>query len=164
MYEERTILDGLSVGSPDLDAIPLAADPAAVRLAAMVAVARHHGVDLHNEDYRAAVGEDVPSPASMAAWAREQGLWARAERVKWKQLFKLQGATNPPPPVVLLFKDGSAALMVAADAGRDVVWVQEPGGAGQPVPVDGLRLGALWSGEVVLVRRMRTDSEAERPF
>jgi len=134
------------------------------RLAALVAVARHHGIDLRVEDFRPKVGEDVPSPASLAAWARDQGLWAKAERVRWKQLLKLQGAANPPPPVVLLFRDGSAGLMVAADASKDVVWLQEPGGGGQPVPVDGLRLAALWGGEVILVRKLRAESEAERPF
>ena len=141
------------------------ARPAApARLLALIAVARHHGIELQAEDYRQAVGEDVPSPASLAAWARDQGLWAKAERVKWKQLFKLQGSTNPPPPVVLLFNNGSAGLMVGSDLGRDVVWVQEPGPGNQPVPVDALRLATLWSGEIILVRKLRSDNEADRPF
>jgi len=157
-------LDGLGAASPGIAAEDMAGTHTTARLAALVAVARHHGIDLRVEDFRPAVGEDVPSPASLAAWARDQGLWAKAERVRWKQLLKLQGAANPPPPVVLLFRDGSAGLMVAADASKDVVWLQEPGGGGQPVPVDGLRLAALWGGEVILVRKLRAESEAERPF
>ena len=157
-------MDGLGAASPGMAAEDMAGTHTTARLAALVAVARHHGIDLRVEDFRPAVGEDVPSPASLAAWARDQGLWAKAERVRWKQLLKLQGAANPPPPVVLLFRDGSAGLMVAADASKDVVWLQEPGGGGQPVPVDGLRLAALWGGEVILVRKLRAESEAERPF
>ena len=157
-------MDGLGAASPGIAAEDMAGTHTTARLAALVAVARHHGIDLRVEDFRPAVGEDVPSPASLATWARDQGLWAKAERVRWKQLLKLQGAANPPPPVVLLFRDGSAGLMVAADASKDVVWLQEPGGGGQPVPVDGLRLAALWGGEVILVRKLRAESEAERPF
>ena len=157
-------MDGLGAASPGMAAEDMAGTHTTARLAALVAVARHHGIDLRVEDFRPKVGEDVPSPASLAAWARDQGLWAKAERVRWKQLLKLQGAANPPPPVVLLFRDGSAGLMVAADASKDVVWLQEPGGGGQPVPVDGLRLAALWGGEVILVRKLRAESEAERPF
>ena len=61
-------------------------------------------------------------------WARDAGLYAKADRVRWRALFKLQGASNPPPPVVLLMKDGSAALMVASDASRNLVWLRNPGG------------------------------------
>ena len=139
-------------------------DQTQVRLQALVSVARHHGVDVQEDEYRPAIGEDVPSPASLVAWARDQGLWAKAERVRWKQLFKLQGSANPPPPVILLFNNGSAGLMVGADLSKDVVWVQEPGPGMQPIPVDALRLASLWSGDVILVRKLRADSESERPF
>ena len=96
------------------------------RLLAVVAVARFNGVDLSPADFRATPNEPVPSPAALVNWARDQGLSARAERLRWKQLFKVQGAATPAPPVVLLFKDGTAGLMVAADAARNVVWVRDP--------------------------------------
>ena len=38
---------------------------AQARLAAVIAVARHHGLDLHVGDFRAAANETVPSPASL---------------------------------------------------------------------------------------------------
>ena len=43
------------------------------RLMAVIAVARHHGLDLHLEDFRPALNETVPSPASLAGWARDHG-------------------------------------------------------------------------------------------
>ena len=139
---------------------------AALRLLALVTVARHHGVDLHATDFRAAAGEETPSPAALAAWARDQGLWAKAERVRWKQLFRLQGNANPAPPVVMLFKDGSAGLLVGTDAERGIVWIQDPRTKGNEhaVAIDELRLSQSWSGEVVLVRRLRAESEADQPF
>ena len=125
------------------------------RVLALVAVARHHGIDLPAGEFRPAPGEAVPSPAALAAWAREQGLWAKAERVRWKALFKLQGAANPPAPVVLLFRDGTAGLLVGSDAARNVVWLKDPRTPGDAVPVDELRLQQSWTGEVLLVRRIR---------
>ncbi len=132
----------------------------------MVAVARHHGIDLHHTDYRAQASEAVPSPASLAAWAREQGLWAKADRLKWKQLLRLQGNANPPPPVVLLFKDGTAGVMVGTDVARQVVWVRDPRSSGteSAVPIDELRLAEAWGGEVILARRLRAEAESDQPF
>ena len=133
------------------------------RVLAMVAVARHHGVDLPASEFRPAPGEAVPSPAALVGWARDQGLWAKAERVRWKALFKLQGAGSPPAPVILLFKDGAAGLLAGSDAARNIVWLRNPQG-GDPVPVDELRLAQSWTGEVVLVRRLRAEAEADQPF
>ena len=136
------------------------------RLLAVAAVARHHGVEMRPGDFRAQVGEDSPSPASLVAWARDAGLSAKAERLRWKSLFKLQGSANPPPPVVLLFKDGSAALMVGANAQHNVVWLRDPAApaGAEPVPVDELRLAAVWDGDVLLIRSAREVSESDKPF
>jgi subfamily B ATP-binding cassette protein HlyB/CyaB len=136
------------------------------RILAVVAVARHHGVDLNASAYRAPPGETSPSPASLAAWAKDQGLHAKAERVRWKSLFKLQGNASPPPPIVLLFKDGTAGLMVGADHGRNLIWVRDPRSAGNEaaVAVDEFRLSQAWGGEVLLIRRVRGESEIDKPF
>lgn len=153
---------------PRLDSMTIDGGPPMtdLRLLAVIAAARHHGVDLRAEDYAARVGEQVPSPASLAEFVRGAGLYAKAERVRWKSLFKLQGASNPPPPVVLLFKDGTAGLMVASDASRNVIWLRDPrrSAAEEPVPIDELRLADWWDGEVLLIRGLRTASEADKPF
>ncbi len=135
------------------------------RLAAVIAVARFHGLDLRAEDFRAAPNEVTPSPASLAAWARDQGLSARAGRFRWKQLFKLQGNETPASPIVLLLKDGGAALLVGCDAARNVIWLRDPAGAAtDAVPVDELRLAQAWGGEALLIRRMRGTAEGEQRF
>ena len=136
------------------------------RLMAVIAVARHHGLDLHLEDFRAAANETVPSPASLVAWARDQGLSAKAERVRWKQLFKLQGNERPASPVVLLLKDGGAGLLVGSDASRNIIWIRDPSASSSDsaVPVDELRLSQAWAGEVLLIRRLRGEAEGEQRF
>ncbi len=137
-----------------------------VRLLAVAAAARHHGAELHPSDYRAREGEKVPSAASLVAWARDGGLQASAERVRWKALFKLIGRARPAPPVILLLKDGNAGLVVGAEPKRNIVWVLDPRQASleHAVAVDEFRLRQSWTGEVLLVRRIRGESEAERPF
>ncbi len=136
------------------------------RVLAVVAAARHHGVELRPTDFRPVVGEEVPSPAALANWARESGLYAKADRVRWRSLFKLHGSSNPPPPVVILMRDGTAALMVASDAAKNVVWLRDPHADfySDPVPVDELRLAEVWGGEVLLIRTNRAVSEADKPF
>ncbi len=136
------------------------------RLMAVIAVARHHGLDLHLEDFRPALNETVPSPASLVAWARDQGLSAKGERVRWKQLFKLQGSERPASPVVLLLKDGGAGLLVGSDASRNVIWIRDPAASSSDpaIPVDELRLSQAWNGEVLLIRRLRGEAEEDQRF
>jgi ABC-type bacteriocin/lantibiotic exporter with double-glycine peptidase domain len=120
------------------------------RLDALVAVARFHGHELDRGDFRAHPGKEIPSPAALVAWLRESGLWAKAVRLRWRQLFRFESDA----PLVLLFSDGSAGLLVARDAARNVVFLKEPQAppGDPPVAVDELRLRQLWQGEVLLVR------------
>ena len=160
----------LDVSAPKIDADTVAGSklpPAtATRVLAVVAVARHHGIDLDETDYRARDKESAPSPASLAAWAKEQGLYARAEKLRWQALFKLVGSAKPPPPVILFFKDGSAGLMVGADPARGIVWIRDPRQNSNEfaTAVDEFRMRQSWAGEALLIRRMRGDSETDRPF
>ncbi len=132
----------------------------------MVATARHHGTDLDPADYQARSDEAVPSAAALAEWARAQGLYAKTDRVRWKALPKLVGSTRPASPVILLFKDGTAGLMVGADPARNIVWIRDPRQSGdeQAVAIDEFRMANAWTGEVLLIRRARGTAEADRPF
>ncbi|WP_215745445.1 peptidase domain-containing ABC transporter [Gluconobacter sp. P1C6_b] len=127
-----------------------------------MAAARYHGLELDIRDFAAEPGEDSPSPATLARWLNEQGAVAKGMRLRWRYLVKIRNS----PPVVLMFKDGSAGLMVRADAEKGVVWLRDPmGGEGDtPVPVDELRLMQVWTGDVLLVKRRRDESEADAKF
>jgi subfamily B ATP-binding cassette protein HlyB/CyaB len=143
-------------------------DGTEMRLLAVAAVARHHGFELDRDDFHLDAGDTVPSPASLVAWLRDQGLVAKASRLAWGQLLRLTEAagTGTVSPVVLLFTDGSAGVLVASEAARNIVWIRDPRSSGQDaVAVDRLRLSQLWSGEAILVRRARGgQSEHESPF
>ena len=132
------------------------------RLRAVMQAARYHGVELDPHDFTPQAGETVPSPAALSLWAQNSGLWARAVRLRWRQLFQLGDAG----PVVLLLKDGSAGLLTGADAKRSAVFVANPGApAGTaPIAVDELRLSQVWAGEAVLLRANRGSVAADAPF
>ena len=133
-----------------------------LRLRAVAMAARFFGIDLEINDYRARPNEAYPSPASLVDWLREQGLQARGVKLAWKNLFSFRETV----PVVLMLRDGSAGLVVGADAKRDIVWIKSPTArdSDQPVPVDRLRLEQAWGGEVVLMRRVFGLADGEAPF
>jgi HlyB family type I secretion system ABC transporter len=137
------------------------ADALETRLLAVTLAARFHGTELDREELRYPRGESPP-PAALIEWVRNAGLWARAIRLRWSQLMKLEVSS----PVVLLLKDGSAALLVTVDLARNVVWLKDPRGlpSEPPVPVDELRLHQVWSGECMLIRAERGDREDDVPF
>jgi len=128
------------------------------RVDAMVAVARHHGIDLDRRDF--VVKAEMPPLPSFVAWLNASGLWAKAARLQWRQLFRVG------PPLVLLFDDGGTALLVGQDAARGVVLLKNPSSspAEPAVEVDELRLMQRWRGLALLVRRARGTSAEEAPF
>ncbi|MGO3517397.1 MAG: peptidase domain-containing ABC transporter [Acetobacter cibinongensis] len=136
--------------------------PAMIRLRAAMAAAKYHGLELDIQDFAAEPGEDSPSPATLARWLRDQGAAAKGMRIKWRYLVRM---TNSPP-IVLMFRDGSAALMVGAAPEKGIVWLRDPmkGEGAVPVAVDELRLGRIWTGDVLLVKGRVGQSEAEAPI
>ncbi|MDE2459253.1 MAG: hypothetical protein KGL20_08460 [Rhodospirillales bacterium] len=62
------------------------AAPCEARLAAILNVARYHGVEMNLETLRLRRGEKVPNPPELIAWAQEAGLWARGVHVNFRQL------------------------------------------------------------------------------
>lgn len=136
--------------------------PALIRLKAVIAVAHFHGLELDVQDFVGDPNESSPSPATLSVWLNAQGAVAKGMRIKWRYLVKMSNS----PPIVLMFRDGSAALMVNADAARGVVWLRDPlaDEAVPPVPVDEMRLSQVWTGDILLIKRRRDQSEADAPI
>ena len=151
------------------EAAPQPAKPAAsgpddaleARLLAIEAAARFHNVELDRDELRYKRGAQ-PEPAALVAWIREGGLWAKAVRMRFAQLLKIEVAS----PVILLLRDGSAAILTTADPARNIVWLKDPRApsADPPVAVDELRLSQVWSGETLLVRAIRDITDENAPF
>ncbi len=149
--------------SEPIDAAPQSGVVPHVRILAVRAAARFHGVDLDPELLRKdADPAAAPGSPALVEWAREAGLWARAIRVGFRQLLK----TDTTAPVILLMKDGGAALMIASDRERAVVLLRDPRApqGTAPVPIDELQLAQLWDGAVLLIRGERAEEDADPVF
>ena len=124
------------------------------RLQAMIQAARYHGVELDVNEFRRSPEESELSAAALSLWAQNAGMWSRAVRISWRHLLRL----NDAGPVVLLLKDGGAALLAGAETAQTRIFITDPcapmGTA--PVAVDELRLSQFWSGEAVLLRASRS--------
>lgn len=122
-------------------------------LPTLTQAARRVGVDLDTDGCQGA------SPAAVVATLRAAGLWAKAASLSARQLARAAGRNGA---VVLLLRDGSAALLEQADSKSGIVLLSgAPGLAG---PVDPLRLSHAWAGAVVLIRRERGTPAADQPF
>ena len=136
--------------------------PVDPRIQAVIVAARFYGMELDPAEYRRAPNEDYPSAQSLSTWVQNAGMWARAVRLGWRQLMRLQDTG----PVVLLFNDGTAGLLTTVNADQNVVFLKDPRSAANeaPVPVDELRLAQVWSGESILLRAERGVAETDAPF
>jgi ATP-binding cassette, subfamily B, bacterial HlyB/CyaB len=134
------------------------------RLQAVIAAARFHGIALDPAACPRGPDGHVPSAAVLAAWLRDAGMWARAVRLSWRQLLRLR--VEDTGPVVLLFADASAGLLIGVNAQHDVVVLRDPRTVenGAHVVVDRMRLEHVWSGETILLRAKRGQSEADASF
>jgi subfamily B ATP-binding cassette protein HlyB/CyaB len=132
------------------------------RVQAGMVAARFHGMELDPSEVVSTGTQDIPSAASLSEWAQSAGMWARAVRLRWRQLMHFVDTG----PVVLLLTDGSATLMVGADAERHVVFLRDPRALASEMAlaVDELRLERIWSGEAVLLRALRGHTETDAPF
>ena len=147
-------------GAPSPD--PGARDTIDVRVQAVISAARFHGIELDRGECPHMPGEQMASAASLCAWVQDAGLWARAVRLRWRQLLCFEGTG----PVVLLLTDGSAALMTQAKPEQNVVILKNPRAAASEdcIVVDELRLEQVWTGEALLLRPERGQTEADAPF
>ncbi len=130
-------------------------------LRATIEAGRHHGVELDPNEYRQPPDQNAPSAAALSQWVQNAGVWSRAVRLRWRDLLHIHDGG----PVVLLLRDGSAALMTGARSAERIVYLANPEApAGTPpVAVDELRLSENWAGEAILLRPVRsaaaTDSQ-----
>ena len=133
-----------------------------VRVLAMIQAGRFHGVELDPDEFSKEPEETTPSAAALSLWAQNAGMWSRAVRIRWRQLLKLTDSGQ----IVLLFTDGSAALMTSASPTKMVIQLKDPfEPAGAPsVEVDELRLAQVWVGEAVLLRAARGTVPMDRLF
>jgi ATP-binding cassette, subfamily B, bacterial HlyB/CyaB len=135
-------------------------------LGALVSVARRHGVDLNVDALRASYVDltDGMPTATLITIANEAGLKARCIRSKWSQLSRLSNIL----PAIVRLKDGGAAVLLAVSndpqIGQLVVLENPDAGPEREVALDEPQLDALWTGEVILIKRRHETADEQQPF
>lgn len=141
------------------------AKPRHTELECLVAVMRHHGVDLSMDrlihDY--AVGADAVSLPLLLRIARETGFRARSAQIKWRDLANLGDAY----PVLARLDNGNWIVLLGLQGeGPDATaMVFDP--LAEPPHLFTLtqeQLCARWRGEVVFLKRAHRLSDPEQPF
>ena len=140
---------------------PPLSDAAKSRIAAIIQVCRHYGVEIDPASLRLVPGTEMPSNADMTAWVKKAGLAAEARKVAWRFLF-----INKMEPIILLLNDGTTAVLAGVQQEHNLVFLRDPrSGAGElPTPIDELRMRQLWRGDILLVRPAQGHAPEDEAF
>jgi len=141
------------------------APPSNTRLASLVIVARHRGIQLSvaqlQRDHLLEPGE--VSADKLLEIADASGLRAMLLRTEWRDLMALGQAL----PAILLLRNGNAMVIVRTDAQSQppIVQLQDPNaGEDAPLVIDEGRLRQAWTGEIILLKRDYGVRDETRPF
>ncbi len=134
-------------------------------LQCLVAVARHHGVDLTVQrllhDY--AIGHEQIARGTLVRIAKEAGLRARHVDLSWSDLSQLGEAF----PVAVHLDNGNWVVVASVRGEGDdaQVLVYDPlANRSELLPIDQARFCARWRGEALLIKRDYRLADQERPF
>src|ERR1700744_2136913 len=121
-------------------------------LEALIKVAKSHGVELTIEALRSAyvsISSELPT-ATLIAIASDAGLEAKSIHPKWRDLPRLGNVL----PAIVRLKDGGAAILRSVGNNEQIgQLVLLESAEGEEVPLDEASLTALWTGEIVLIKR-----------
>lgn len=133
-------------------------------LQCLTAIAQHHGLQINPErlihDY--ALSAEEPSSAMLLRMAASIGLKAKMHQLTMARLLGQKGVF----PLLARMKDGNSVIVVGAKAeeGGALAVLDPLGDLGAVRMVDPATFGALWSGEVMFLKRSQKSGEAGRPF
>ena len=133
---------------------------------ALSTVAARLGLDFNADQLRRrfALQPGEPDTRTLLALARELGLDARSVKMKFEELPRL----GPTLPVILRAKGGGAIILEEArsDPLRGTVLTVRVFSTSDDavLAVDELHLAEVWEGEAVLIKRIHSSSDTQRPF
>jgi ATP-binding cassette, subfamily B, bacterial HlyB/CyaB len=135
-------------------------------LHALAVVARRLGIDLSYVELQRnyALPEGEPKTGTLIAIARDVGLEAKAVKVRFKDLVRLEKSL---PAIIRV---GNGAALVLEGARRDpkaglIVILRDPTSREEKLTaVDETKLAKIWQGEIILLKRRFKTTDEERPF
>ena len=151
----------------------------------LVAIARHHGLDLSAERiaHDFALDAEEPTTAVLTRVVRECGLRARVARLDWDALLRQPHSVFP---IMLRLTNGNTVVALGfttpvaprGESGSDSVGAREQKTAGAPelivadpladggkhLPVGRTQLESVWQGELILSGRAYALGDENQPF
>lgn len=141
--------------------------PVSTKLACLVALARHHGVDLSPDRLRHeyALGSQEPADALLVRIAQASGFKAGTRTLDRRTLFGL----GPALPVLAVLDDGRAVVIVNVgttdDGDRMMVFDPASGKPGGRVDYRWDEFAPLWRrGRAILLKRRFALTDPDQPF
>jgi ATP-binding cassette, subfamily B, bacterial HlyB/CyaB len=134
-------------------------------LSCLIYIGRHHGLHLTAEQLTRAnllTGDEL-SPAESLKSAQSVGLVAKALTLKWESLGKIKKAL----PAQVRLTNGSYLVLLRVDFDSpipQVVLVDPKTDADTTLTLDRLRFEAVWSGDVILIKRNYEIEDETKPF
>jgi subfamily B ATP-binding cassette protein HlyB/CyaB len=135
-------------------------------LHAFALVARRRGLEVTFAELRRSyVFSDVePSSDAVLAMAQDFGLHGKRLRLHWGDLSRLQSTL----PAILRLKDGSSIILEGfrkdSSAGPIAILRDPTVDSDALMAVDETRLGEVWDGEAILLKRRHSVTDEQRPF
>ena len=133
-------------------------------LQCLTAIAQHHGLQVNPErlihDY--ALNAEEPSSSMLLGMASSIGLKARLRQLTVDKLLGQKGVF----PLLARLKDGNSMIVVGArsDDGGVLAVLDPLGDLGAVKMLDPAAFSALWSGEVLFLKRTSKLSDTRQPF
>jgi ATP-binding cassette subfamily B protein len=133
-------------------------------LQCLTAIAQHHGLQVNPErlihDY--ALSAEEPSSPMLLGMASSIGLKAKLRQLTVDKLLGQKGVF----PLLARMKDGNSMIVVGArvDDGGVLAVLDPLGDLGAVKMLDPAAFSALWSGEVLLLKRTSRLTDAHQPF
>ncbi len=133
-------------------------------LQCLTAIAQHHGLQVNPErlihDY--ALSAEEPSSPMLLGMASSIGLKAKLRQLTLDKLLGQKGVF----PLLARMKDGNSMIVVGArvDDGGVLAVLDPLGDLGAVKMLDPAAFSALWSGEVLFLKRTSRLTDAHQPF
>ncbi len=131
----------------------------------LAAIAQHHGIRVNPERliHDFALEDEEPTLLLAVRMATDIGLKARDKKLTWKALVAQQGVF----PLLAHLKNGAGVIVVGVqkEGNADCVAVVDPSGNTSAVTLhDQQAFAAIWSGDVILLKRSHSIFETNQPF
>jgi subfamily B ATP-binding cassette protein HlyB/CyaB len=131
-------------------------------LQCLTAIAQHHGLQVNPERliHDHALGAEEPSSAMLLRMAAGVGLKAKSKQLSIDRLMGQKGVF----PLLARMKDGNSVIVVGVAPEGSLAILDPLGNLSEVILLDRAAFSAVWSGELIFLKRTHGTAEGRQPF